>query len=435
MKNAIVPFFIICALLFSGPCNGERRTEKLPLRVRMVLIKIHPMLEKGNYGKAAGILSTFAAKATGPEDAVHDHPEINFVLGNCYTFMERLQSARDCYKRTITRKPEHRGAWQNLAKTEYELDNHLQASEAFFKSYQLSGKQEPKLLYYAAVALLVANRYEPSLRHFRSLLAAHPDAVTLKWKENLVYCLIHAKKTKEALPYIVELAAGFSGKKQRRWQEILLQQYLALDMRKKAYGFVQSLTRQAPTEAVWWKALAHIELQNENYKKGLAAMTIYSLLSPLTREEEKLLGDLYMQQGIPQKAVKNYENCARKKNDKQTVLCLVRSYIDLDRSELALQNLNALSAAEKDQRVEMLRGEILYTMKDYEQAAEVYKQAAESKGQHSSRAFLMAGYCDWQLGNMMKAKESFKQAAQSKKCRKEAQRALKQLDRIAITRS
>lgn len=427
-------FFVLFTLLaFAVPSAVGAHPGSLPLRVRMVLMKVQPLMEKEAFDKAAGVLEAYRSRGSGPEDTLYEHPEINFVLGNCYIQTGKLKQARACYRRTVTRKTGHRGAWQNLAKTEYDLGNHTKASEAFLKSYQLSESREPELLYYASVALFFAGHYEQGLVHFHKLLDTHPEAVTLEWKENLVYGLIQAEKNRQALPVIVELTEGFGGKKQRRWREILLQQYLTLDMRKDALSLVMSLSRNDPTEPVWWKALVHIQLQDEQYNKALAALTIYSFLTPLEIEEEKLLGDLYLQQGVPRKAVVRYENFNKKKIDKQTILCLARAYIDIGRPELALKRLKSLPALEKDQEVMMLHGEILYTMKQFEQAAEVYRDAASIEGRHGARAYLMAGYSYWQLGETDNARSCFQKAAQQKQCRNEAQRAMRQLEEIVLS--
>jgi tetratricopeptide (TPR) repeat protein len=394
----------------------------------MVLAKVSPLLEKEKYKQAIKILNTFRNEAKSSNDTFHEHAEINFVLGNCYSLLGQPQQARNCYLRTIERDDKHIGAWQNLAKTEYELENFPQASDAFFTSYQLSQKTKAAFLYYSGVALLQAEHYQSSLNRFDMLLANHPDDISLQWKESLVYALIHADKPRRALIFMIQLAKGLTGKKQQRWREILLQQYMSLNMRKEALNLVQKLTQEAPTVAIWWKGLAHIQLQCNNYKKALAAMTIYSYLAPMTRDEEKLLADLYMQQGVPGKASIYYEKCAGKKIDSQTALSLIRAYCDLGRQKLALERLNTFAKHLKNQSIEMARGDILYATRQYAKAAATFEYAAKMPGKKKARGYLMAGYSYWQLGDIHNAEKAFTKTIDLKQnLEKEARKALKQL--------
>jgi len=227
---------------------------------------------------------------------------------------------------------------------------------------------------------------------------------------------------------MIELASGFTGKKQQKWREILLQQYMSLNMHKEALVMVRNLTQEAPTIPIWWKGLAHIQLQQNNYKKALAAMTIYSYLTPLAQDEEKLLADLYMQQRIPRKAVIYYEKYAQKKIDSQTALNLARSYLDLGRPKLALEKLNTFAKQLKNQEIEMTRGEILYSTKQYAKAAVAFKHATTMSEKKKARGFLMAGYSYWQLGDYRNAEIAFKKTLRLKQnLTKEAHNALEQL--------
>ncbi len=429
-KSATTCLLLLFFFTFFSTTTASAR-EKLPIRVQMTLIKVAPLLEKHDYSKAVKVLIDFQKKAEYSQKSVYDHPEIYFVLGNCYSLLGHLNKARIAYNHAIERDPQHLGAWQNLAKTEYESEHYDKAATAFYKSYLLTKRTEPKFLYYSGVNLLVAEKYQACLQRFDTLLQEHPQAMTLQWKENLVYALLQAGKGKRAIVYTRELARGFTGKKQQRWQEILLQQYMNLNMRKEALKLAQTLSHEKPTVGVWWKGLAHIQLQYDHFQKALAAMTIYSFLTPsMTREEGKLLGDLYMQQGIPRKAAIYYEHCLHKKRDRQTIMSLARAYRNLNQPERALQILDTLPEQQKNQSVIMERGDILYSMQHYSRAATIFKRAAKLKGRHADRAWLMVGYSYWQLDEYENAEQAFSHIKPKSALTKEAKRALKQLKTI-----
>ena len=337
-----------------------------------------------------------------------------------------------CYRRAVARDPKHKGAWNNLAQSLFESEQYLEASDAFFKCYELSQRKAAKLLYYSSLTLLVAQRYGDFLARFEKLFEAHPAEIELVWKENYVYGLLHADLPKKAIPFMVELAREFRGKKQRHWREILLQQYMALEMHAEAEAFLQRLTRLEPTEALWWKGLAHLYLQVGKHRKALAALTIYSFLSPLSDEERTLIADLYLQEGIPAKAAFHYEKRAEKEPDRELLLRLSRSYLELDQPDKALQALARIEEKERDGDVEMTRGNIFYSMKQYDPAAASFEKAAAANGNKGHRAHLMAGYSYWHLGRYQTAKEMFAKAAAGKDLEKEALKAIEQLERAAV---
>lgn len=428
-------FFVLLATLLL-PHSLEAASRKVPVRVQVVLMKVAPLLEKGRYEEALKVLNDHTRKST--THGKHSvHPEISFALGNCYAMLEKQAQARKNYQKVVKEDPEHFGGWQNLAKTQYEMENFLQASKSFMKSYEISAKKRkasPQFLYFSAISLLMAQKYKEALTTFDMLLNKHPKAMTLAWQESLVYALLHANKPKRALPYMVELAEGFTGKKQQKWREIVLQQYMALDMYGKALLLATQLSREEPSVAIWWKGLTHIHLHQGKYKKALATMTIYSYLTELKEEEYTLLANLNMQLGIPKKAIPNYENCALEKSGKAPLLSLVRAYRAIDRLELALEKLERYKDQLDTQTLELERGEILYSLKRYKEAAIAYEKAGASPGKRSGMASLMAGYSHWQLEEFEAANHCFSQAVKEKRYAKEAQKAMERLSDILKSR-
>jgi hypothetical protein len=55
------------------------------------------------------------------------------------------------------------------------------------------------------------------------------------------------------------------------------------------------------------QALAHVHLTDNRFEKALAAMLSYSYLAPLTREESRLVADLYLSCNIPFSAARQNE--------------------------------------------------------------------------------------------------------------------------------
>ncbi|MFO7840282.1 MAG: tetratricopeptide repeat protein [Desulfosalsimonadaceae bacterium] len=433
----IAGFVFLCLAILAAPAGvlcaeGENQTDTLPIRVRLLLTKVNPMLQDENYQKAAEILEAFKAKGA-DSDARQDyhHPEIFFTLGNCYLMLKKHEQAAAAYRSAVRRAPEHTGAWLNLGRTAYELNRLSEAGRCFFRAYETANKKEPEHLYHSALSYLMAEENGRSLELFERLLNRHSQAIKPEWKESLVHALLAADKPRRALAYIRELADFYTGKKKRQWQEILLHQYIQLEMKDAALKLARSLTREAPEIEKWWKALANIHLNEGRYEKALTSLLTYSYLTPLKEREKKLIADLSFELGIPVKAAPIYEACLKNDPDKNLLRRLALAYRKLGQPEKALEQIKAFEShsgnTERDADLMLLSAELYYALEQYEKAAESYRQAAQKKGAHSGRAWLMAGYAAWQTDDFKAAGNAFERAVRYKEQEAAAQRALEKI--------
>jgi Tfp pilus assembly protein PilF len=75
----------------------------------------------------------------------------------------------------------------------------------------------------------------------------------------------------------------------------------------------------------------------------------------------------------------------------------------------------------------MLKGDLLYAMGRYGDAADSYRRAAENKVRHSGRAWLMAGYAALQINDLNASRQAFKRAADDPQQKRAALDALKKI--------
>jgi predicted Zn-dependent protease len=329
MKQGI--FILIFLILTSGLVNAR---ERLPLAAGICVNKAQSLFQTGKIRKAVRLLEEFTAKKAGLDKEQvqkrgYNHYYIHFTLGNYYSILAQKQDnklfsqkAIKSYQDSTRANPFFSAAWLNLAKCQYEAGFFAKAAGSFEKGYDTSKTRKPVHLYDAAICYFQARDPEKALSVFKHLMKAHPDKLTLAWKETLVNILFSLEKYKTALPWLEELARESKTGKKKKWQEILLYQYLSLGMDKKALAYASFLTQTDVLEPKWWKALCHIHLGNQNLEKGLSSLIIYSYLSPLTREERLLEADLYLSLDIPAKAALVYENVLKEKTDPKTILKL-----------------------------------------------------------------------------------------------------------------
>ena len=203
-------------------------SEEVPMAARVALDKANKLMTQKEYDKAIEILTSFQAqgkklrkqgKKKGSKG--YHHPMVYFFIGNCFLMKTDYASAQKYYTQSVEGDPGFVGAWLNLARTNYELHNYTDSAKCFGNAYEKSDPKIPDSLYYCALGYLMDNRYDTSVTVFQRLFKDHPDAITLKWKENYVRALTGAGRAKEALPIIKELAEKLTGEEKSRWQEML----------------------------------------------------------------------------------------------------------------------------------------------------------------------------------------------------------------------
>jgi tetratricopeptide (TPR) repeat protein len=318
MMKTIAVFISIFMLITGTACAAGLN---LPPAAGICVGRAVALAEKGKTGQAIDLLEKFNSKKTGKTGAIimargYDHYYIHFLLGNYYLMLardDREHSGSDRYARAIEhfkdsldRNHGFSPAWLNLAIALYETSMFAKAAEAFEKGYETSDHPEPVHLYYASVCRLQAGAARKAFDTFTRLMKDHPDKITLQWKETFVSILFRLKRFRQALPYIEELAVKSVGTAHRKWEKILLHQYMSLNMNQKALDYARTLAGSDPVCPEWWKALCHIYLDKNLYEKGLTSLIIYGYLAPMTREELRLEADLYRCLNIPDRASEIY---------------------------------------------------------------------------------------------------------------------------------
>jgi len=320
--------------------------KELPAAVRMVLGEAGALMNAEQYTAAVDKLLAFEARGRSAEQrdgvphAVYSHPMIHFALGGAYLLQEAYIQARQAFERAVARHPDWVPAWLNLAKVHYELDAPAETARCFFTAYEKGERRNPEHLYLSAAAHLMARHYHVSVERFEQLLEHHPDQIRPVWREHLVHALLSSQQPRRALPHIRRLALTYEGDKRIEWQEVLLHQYMHLEMHADALALARALVEEAPTLAKWWQAKSHLHLNAQDYEPALVAMTIYAFLAPLSRSERQLLADLHLQVGIPGRAASLYESLLQEDEvDKRVLRNLVTALRQIGKPDEALEQL------------------------------------------------------------------------------------------------
>jgi tetratricopeptide (TPR) repeat protein len=350
-------------------------------------------------------------------------------MGNACMMLNRHENAIPHFEATLKKMPDFQAALQNIAICHYELQHHQQAARSFLKAYEAAEKKDAQFLYYSAVSFLAADEFKSSMHTFERLFASHGSQKKTEWIEPYVHACLGAHQNRKALPHIETLIRRTSGNKKTRWQEVLLYQYVNLKMKKRARTYAESLTRQFPLEPKWWKALLHIHLSENHYRDALVALTVYGWVTPLTREEKKLMADLNATLNIPIQAARYYEDLLNEKLDLKILKQMIHACLSMQQPEKALQYVQkGIKIRSSFNEFQFLKGRILFEMERYNEAVAAYETALKQQPDKGD-AWLMLGYAALNLENHSKAKYAFQKALKFPKHRKKARKLLATLEK------
>jgi len=405
--------------------------DNIPFSTAVTLEKAQKLTQAAKPSQALDLLEKFKKEQIEQKNQVH--PFLLFTLGNLCMEVNQPEKAALNYEECL--KDENGEgfppAWLNLAKASYDLGRFKKAGDCFIRGYELEQEKRSVLLYYAANAFFSAKKHTLALEAFNRLTKDHPNEIEPRWHELAVHILMALERPEKALPHMEFLVENLEGQAKTRWQETLLHHYMTLGMDQKALEFVSFLTEEYPLEPRWWRGVARLSLDKNNLTKALSAMTIYGFLTPLSDEEKRLVGDLYLSVGIPSRAFDMYEQIPEKEKRVETVknkvAALQQMNLDARAVELLDQVLNTTQAFDEVKTLELkiLKGNLLFSLGRFEESANLFEAIASRDD--SGRSWLMLGYSLWNLGEIKSAKKAMTRAVAFKQQEKAANLALKAL--------
>ena len=423
-----VRLVLVFSVVLSANWKILAETENLSASAFRLLKRSNRLVEKNELEKAIDVLKTY-------EPGKADYYMIQFEIGNCYMIGKQYNEANKAYLNAIKSNETYGPSWHNLANSYLELDQYEKAANAFKTAYDRYDPKKPDILYYAASSYYAADKPAEALKTFNRLISLHPDNIKLEWQQVRVQILLANDMVKAVLPVLEQLAAELTGDKQKEWQEFLLYHYLTLEMNKNALAYVRNLTKTAPLEIRWWKALAQIALSMDRYKEALVALTVYGHLTPLSIDEKKLMADLYLMLDIPGQSTAILEELLAANTDTALIEKIVYGYTAQHKPEDALKWIEkGVSSDPKNIKLLMLKGEVLFQIKEYVEAKKTFHRVI-AQDKNEGKAWLMMGYAAWYGEDLNTAISAMKQAAKFPKQKKAATDALSGLLQIQKQKS
>jgi tetratricopeptide (TPR) repeat protein len=356
----ILAGFIISAACSAAMAQDDERPvetmEDVPRKGRLALFKAQEKKSKGDFEGAAEILGKFVEK----NDDVHFL--IHYNYGNTLLSIDNPEEALQQYQASVDLEPRFWQGWLNLGETAYNLEQYPRAAEAIMSGYRLSPERNPRLLYFAAAAYLMAEAPEKSKPLLEELVFEDRDEPKLDWYRALIMSCIELEDTEGG----------------RRAADRMLEVF--------------------PDNPDAWKLAFQYHASNQDYRRAAVAMTVKGYLEPLERNEMMMLGSLYTAIEVPWIATSYYEQAVASESSPEDFEKLASVYMAAHEPQKALETLERALSEGPTAKLWSLLGDLYYMEGDYEKAYESYA-SCYGLDPMSGRSLLMMGFCALELGN------------------------------------
>jgi tetratricopeptide (TPR) repeat protein len=369
----------------AADCPPEPR---LPRPAHQALFEAQELMEKGEDGRAAGVLETYASRARRV-----DH-RVSLLLGVLDHQAGRTARAAEHFASAARAWPCFAEAWRNLAVVRFEQGSKAEAAELMHKAWRLMEPRPDGVLYEAAAMHLAAG--QPA----------------------------------RALPLLAELAQRPQPREE--WLKALVQAHLALDQPGRAEPVLVELLARLPGQALLWRLLASVRLELEDYSGAAAALAVAARLEPPEAQGWRRLAELYRAAGAPAEAAEHYRRAFGPSPAPGERELLARVLAQAREDEAALAEALAAARAAPTSRRWSLAARLQSRLRRWSEAAESFARAAELEPGEPARLWLWAGRSAARGRRWERAGELLNQARRSARPgsdrRREAARALRDLE-------
>lgn len=351
----------------SAGCPDE---ASLTTQARSALVKAQQLMEKQKNALALEVLTAFVREY--PDET---HAYVAFTLAGLNLERGRLAEALQQYEKTLELCPAYAPAWQNLAKVCFDLKKYRRAGDALEKTWVLTGRNNHVLQFQAAAAYLSAGM------------------------------------SKNALPILESLCSGRAGVPQDDWVKLFAQVCIELKRPKPALTAVERLLNTHRPAPFLFRMAAALYLEVPDYRKAAQNLEAYSLMTDLTRDEQKLLADLYANIGIPARAAGKYEKLIEKAPGKSLWERFASCWLEACEYDRAFDAAQKGLASYPDSAVLWrIKGSVLYEKQDFRPAAKAFGKAF-ALNQKDINSLFLHGLCACRAGDQDTARKALEIAA------------------------
>ncbi|MFP4531321.1 MAG: tetratricopeptide repeat protein [Desulfobacterales bacterium] len=383
---ALMTAFLAGGAFLPHAAEAGEKPRRLSPATRSALVKSQEALNQEQYKKAREILKSYLKDHT--EEAPAD---VYWLLGNTWFLEDKPDQACEAYRKGLARFPENASLHQNYAIASYLNQDFQEAGDYFVKAFELeTEKADLSLLFKGGSAYYNAQAYDKAKQTLNRLMA-EAETVKPEWRKLLVYTHVSLKD----------------------WDA--------------AESAMTPLLEETPENSDFWKLLAKIHLNRNNYKDAATALNVaYEIKSPEATSWGDL-ADMYFYINAPLKAGKclakgHGEDLTPEHYDR-----LARAYSRALRYDKAVSCINKAIDQEPTADRYKLRAMFYYKDRSFGNALASFEKAID----HAPKddwAHLMMGFCAMEMDDWELAQSAFSDAAKSNEYGTWAKSALAMVD-------
>ena len=357
--NPAMRFLSFCFFLFLV-ANGTAHAAQssLPPMARQTLHKAQILIESKQYETAATTIQQYMETT---KETVHE--EVFLYLGGLLYQAGDKQRAAQVFREGHTAFPQNALLCKNLGVSLYELKRHAEAGLFLEKSYELAKKPDPNVLHQAGTAYYMAGKYAEAARAMVRLVDQSPQP-----KKDWIKLALHAM-----------LEAG-----QFRKAESMLRKFLAAN----------------PEEAGYWRLLARIHMDREEYAKAAAALEVaHHMATPSTQDLERL-ASLYQYVDAPLMAANALTRAYGAVPNRDQSAKIAALYAASGRVEQAVKYMNQHS---NDPSLGLAKGKLFFNSRRFTKAETEFTKLLSAESAPEARFYL--ALCAWERKDWKLAQE------------------------------
>jgi tetratricopeptide (TPR) repeat protein len=397
LKGALTTALVLCLMVFVVPTafaekkEGDKKPD-LPKDALKALYLAQQAINDKKYDEAVRELNKYLD--TAPEKA----PLVVYMmLGHCWYQQGNRVEARKAFGKGHDAYPKDRDVLLNYAVLSYETEQFSEAGKLFEKLYRIKEQKERKILFQAAVAYYQGQDLKKAKGALAELLESgdEPDP---KWFDMIISICVELKE----------------------WQEV----------ERRIVDFL----RLIPAQAKYWRLLAQIKLDREDYKAAAGDLEIAYRIELPSDKEWLDLADLYLYLNAPLMAIRCMEEGYKGSIPPEGYRKIADAYARTQRFDFAVKYLDEAFKKDPTARLLFEKGRLLYDAMRYKEAIEVLKECVRMDPK-SGEAFMVMGFAAWNLKEWEEARSAFSNASQVPKYREQALQGVAVMDDLIGARS
>ncbi len=382
-KSLLLCLFLL--IFSSGAYAKETKVADLPKEAIKAMYLGQQALQDKKFDETIKVLSEYmaVAKEKIPLAAYQ-------MLGYAWYEKGDAEKTRQMYEKAHFAYPANAEMLQNYTILTYETGDLNKAAKLFEQLYALKGKSDKKLLYQASGIYYQAENFKEAKRVLKQLLAS-------------------------------------KGKYNPKWYEDMIAICLELDDWKSAEKWSKRFLDLEPWQHRYWRLLAQIRLDREEYKQAVSALEIAYRLENAKTTEWAELGDLYLYLNAPLMAIRCMKTAYGNDIPNKKKIRIAQIYARTHRFDKGIKYLNDAFKSKPSAKILFEKGRMLYDAMRYKEAIKAFEACTKMDPKFGD-AYIVAGFAAWNMNDFSKARSSFAGASTLPKFRLQANDAVSVLD-------